>query len=154
MSPNYFEVNSFQFKSIITKKVTLHFFSVKSKYFLFTSSQKSYLSRSENRTCLEHAGLFVLPITPPAQFGDSNTQLAPWCCSGVVSLSGTPLTSLPSDLPPFLFRLSGASQRVESKVSWWINGKYILIQETQSCECQVGMLTGHFPTGFSSLKKK
>lgn len=26
MPPNYFEVNSFQFKSVKTKKVTLHFF--------------------------------------------------------------------------------------------------------------------------------
>ena len=95
MPPNYFEVNSFRFKSIITKKVTLHFFSVKSKYFLFTSSQKSYLSRSENRTCLEHTGLFVLPITPPAQFGYSNTQLAPWCCSGVFIVQN------PFDISPF-----------------------------------------------------
>ena len=107
--------NSVQLKQ--KQGVMLHFFLRREKLILFKSSQKSYLSRSENRicsesTCLFHQLHYQHLLEAAKGIGPLGAaKVFHWSDLFVIPLFG---------LLPFSLRVSGALQRVGFKVNWWV----------------------------------
>ena len=97
--------------------VMLHFFLSREKLILFISPQKSYLSRSENTICSDSTCLFhQLHLQHLLEAARGAGSLVLLKCF----IDQTPLSSLSLGLLPFSLRVSGAFQRVGSKVNWWV----------------------------------